>query len=256
MEAESNTDLDREKQLWTEAVGRCFHPIAANQGVATFSLQHISDQFFSLTQGFTYVNEDQTVTVDAQELQATDLTTVPQALRWFISRYGRHTPAALLHDALLARTNKGDPDRLKMWEAADRTFRNALEALEVPPIRRHLMWAAVTFGSRWRVGGLPTVGVVTWLLMLVAGTSVLVWAVLSRQWQTVAMALLAPLIGALLWGRQYVPGLIASYGGAFVALPTFVGTVSYALYWALEKVVINSSRHRRQTYEAIPDTGF
>lgn len=256
MQAESDSGLDKEKRLWTDAVGKCFHPFASDQGVATFSMQHISDQFFSLAEGFTYVNEGQTVTVDAGELRATDLTTVPQALRWFISRYGRHTPAALLHDALLARTNKGDPDRLKTWEAADRTFRNALEALEVPPIRRHLMWAAVTFGSRWRVGGLPTIGVVTWLALLVTGTAVFAWGALGGQWPTVAMAALAPLAGALLWGRQYVPGLIASYGGVFVAIPTLVGTVSYAIYWVLEKVVISSSGRRRRTYEAIPDTGF
>lgn len=246
-------ELGRETRAWSESVGACFHPLGQDQGSATFTLRQISDRYFSLADGFRFGGDD----IGPELLQATDLTSVPQVLRWFVSQYGRHTPAALLHDALLNRVSENDADRLKKWEAADLTFRRALEQLEIPTIRRYLMWAAVSLGSRLRIKGLlPTAGIVVWAFFFVAGTVALFWASFNGLWAVIVATLLGPWVGAGLWGRQYWAGVIAGYGAIFIAPPTVLGMISFWLYRVLEWLVSRLSRARRETHKELPYTGF
>lgn len=74
----------------------------------------------------------------------TDFASVPRVVAWLIPRYGRWTPAAILHDYLWSEARAGrfnKPD-------ADGIFNQALRELGVPFLRRWLMWTAV----RWAGG--------------------------------------------------------------------------------------------------------
>lgn len=85
----------------------------------------------------------------------TDFASVPRALIWFLPRYGSYTMAAILHDYLWkVWAAQGRMD----WEDADGIFQRALRELDVPFLRRWLMWAAVRWGAllqpRGRIGWL------------------------------------------------------------------------------------------------------
>lgn len=162
----------------------------------------------------------------------TDLASVPTALRWFVSSYDVHTPAALLHDRLIGPTNilgVSDAD-------ADRFFRFMLKALGVRFVRRWMMWTAIAFGTRWRNPRLRPL-LIVWLLAAVAGISTLVYGSLVQNWSLVIVAAIAPIPASLLWGRQYGAGLTAAATAVWVLPPTILGTVGFWIYWALEKAV-------------------
>src|SRR4029450_10564361 len=78
------------------------------------------------------------------EREGTDFASVPQIFVWFLPRYGRYTKAAILHDYLWrVAVPRGQIDRLQ----ADGIFRQAMRELEVPFLRRWIMWAAVRWGA-------------------------------------------------------------------------------------------------------------
>jgi hypothetical protein len=63
---------------------------------------------------------------------------------WFLPRYGRYTKAAILHDYLWRVVVPGGQlSRLQ----ADGIFRQAMRELNVPFLRRWIMWAAVRWGA-------------------------------------------------------------------------------------------------------------
>ena len=71
----------------------------------------------------------------------TDFASVPPRVRWFLPRYGRYTKAAILHDYLWRhrgrrRDRRGQPPR------RDGLFRRVMRELDVPFLRRWIMWAA------------------------------------------------------------------------------------------------------------------
>ena len=86
----------------------------------------------------------------------TDFASVPQALTWLVPRYGRYTKAAILHDHLWRECAAG---RFR-WADADGILRRAMRELDVPFLRRWLMWGAVrlagivtrSFSSLWTQG--------------------------------------------------------------------------------------------------------
>jgi len=83
----------------------------------------------------------------------TDFASVPRLVVWLLPRYGRWTPAAILHDYLwhLARS------RQLPKVDADAIFNRALRELKVPFLRRWLMWTAVRWAagpSSWLDGGI------------------------------------------------------------------------------------------------------
>lgn len=73
----------------------------------------------------------------------TDFASVPRFFVWFIPRYGRYTRAAILHDSLWDRARAGTME----WRDADGIFRRAMHELNVPFLRRWIMWAGVRWGS-------------------------------------------------------------------------------------------------------------
>jgi hypothetical protein len=72
----------------------------------------------------------------------TDFASVPRVAVWLIPRFGRFTPAAILHDWLV---NDGIRGGLISPVDADGVFRRVMRELGVPPVRRWLAWA----GVRW-----------------------------------------------------------------------------------------------------------
>lgn len=249
---------------WDRAVGACFRTLGPDGqpgDTARIVLEQVADRSFALHEGFRYRGPGRPdVEVAPGDLRGgrTDLTSVPQALTWFVGRYGRHTPAALLHDAMLHRAEQQAADDgvspLPGYEHADQVFREALACLQVPPLRRTTMWAAVSFGTRLRAGGLATAGVVTWLVAFAIGTAVLVAGIGDGDLALLAAALVAPLAGATLWGRQYRAGVVASYMAVFVAAPTLLGAATFLVYRAAEWVILRLPRTRPRSDE-IPYTG-
>jgi hypothetical protein len=73
----------------------------------------------------------------------TDFASVPQALTWLVPRYGRYTKAAILHDYLWGLCRQGQFN----WADADGLLRRAMRELDVPFLRRWLMWAAVRLAA-------------------------------------------------------------------------------------------------------------
>lgn len=74
----------------------------------------------------------------------TDFASVPRIFIWFLPRYGLYTKAAILHDYLWReRAKKGHLS----WRDADGMFRRAMRELEVPFLRRWIMWGAVRLVS-------------------------------------------------------------------------------------------------------------
>lgn len=76
---------------------------------------------------------------------ATDFASVPVLFQWLIPRSGKYTKAAVLHDFLwrtpIIGVSRGD---------ADNIFRRCLQELDVPLLRRWVMWAGVRLGSLWK----------------------------------------------------------------------------------------------------------
>lgn len=74
----------------------------------------------------------------------TDFASVPRPLIWFIPRYGKYTPAAILHDYLWrVKCASGEVS----WSDADGLFRRVLRELGVSFLRYWFMWAAVRLTS-------------------------------------------------------------------------------------------------------------
>jgi Protein of unknown function (DUF1353) len=74
----------------------------------------------------------------------TDFASVPRMFIWFLPRYGSYTKAAILHDHLW-RVEVRDESITR--READGIFRQAMRQLEVPFLRRWIMWAAVRWAS-------------------------------------------------------------------------------------------------------------
>lgn len=100
----------------------------------------------------------------------TDFATVPQILQWIVPRTGRYSPAAVVHDYLIATGIVSRRD-------ADGIFRRILRELGVGPVLRWLMWSAVRIGGGGfdpravgiAVAALPVVGPPTLLAALALG---------------------------------------------------------------------------------------
>jgi hypothetical protein len=69
----------------------------------------------------------------------TDFASIPSFFHFIVQPFGRHAPAAVMHDYLYAIGQK------KARRLADRLFLNAMKDAGVPALRRSLMYRMVRF---------------------------------------------------------------------------------------------------------------
>jgi hypothetical protein len=74
----------------------------------------------------------------------TDFASIPKAVQFLISPFGKHAEAAVIHDWLYTLGRKGD--RHGRW-VADVAFAKALKLLEVHWLKRQVMYWAVRLGG-------------------------------------------------------------------------------------------------------------
>jgi Protein of unknown function (DUF1353) len=110
-------------------------------------VEEINDLKWQLLKGISYRGN-----VDLFQVpigQETDFASVPRIFVWFLPRYGRYTKAAILHDYLW---NVQVPKGMSRLDA-DGLFRQAMRELEVPFLRRWIMWAAVRWAALFKRNG-------------------------------------------------------------------------------------------------------
>jgi len=208
---------------------------------ARIVLRQVGDDQFELAEPFSFTTADGTrkIAVTADLLGRTDLASVPTFLGWFARRHGRHTPAALLHDQLVTADPARLPVDLRMPRAeADLLFRDALVGSGVPLVKAWILWTGVTLGTRWGARPWGAAGIAAWLLAAVAGTALLGYGVATGRPLLVAVALLAPVPFAALWGRHYPAGLTAGYAFWFVLFGSLPAWLAYQAYRVAEWIVI------------------
>lgn len=112
------------------------------------TVQQVGEQTWKLCSELRYLGNQQDFCVPRDF--ETDFASVPRPLVWFLPRYGRYTKAAILHDYLWReRAAKGTLP----WRDADALFRRAMQELEVPFLRRWIMWVAVRWAALAKPGG-------------------------------------------------------------------------------------------------------
>lgn len=199
----------------------------------------------------------------------TDFASVPALFTWLVPRTGAHLPAALVHDGLVGgrdyllpgRPATDDPiDRV----TADAVFRRAMRDSYIGPIRRWLVWSAVTLGTIWHgseawtrarhlrylaaaggtlalvavlgvVATLDLLDVVAWLPWMGAGRPLLL-----ELAGGLAGAIVIPLLLAVAWGRFAVAGAIAGIALAVLLHVTVLLLAITGLY----RVAEWTARHR------------
>ncbi len=105
-------------------------------------VKQLDDEFWEVRKALDYQGNIERFTVPMEA--KTDFASVPRPLVWFLPRYGSYTKAAILHDHLWSQyAAKGRMD----WVDADGIFRRAMRELDVPFLRRWIMWAAVRWAA-------------------------------------------------------------------------------------------------------------
>lgn len=199
-------------------------------------VEQISDRTFRVhpDHGFTCTFTDgrEPVSVTSESLPTTDFASIPGFLSWFVSRHGRHTAAALVHDQMIERGIS-----YERRAAADDLFLELMDDLDVPPVRRGVMWAGVTAATRWTGGWGRRLLLVLWFACALAGMAGCVAGAVTGTWWLVVVALLAPVPAAALWGGRWRAGLIAGYALPPVVGPALAAALGYATYWVVEELV-------------------
>jgi hypothetical protein len=219
---------------------------------AVYALRRVGVGKYKLLERFRYIDS---ITMGTQFVVprdpddfVTDLASVPFFATWLVPRDGTHTPAALLHDALIQRNYDGgkvtDPQ-------ADRVFRNVMGELGVPLLRRWMMWAAVSLATMWR-GRWPQR---LWLVVtvLVTLTAILLTELYAagdavygdQSWRSEWMpeSLLGVelqwfiLVGLILAGPRLDVSLVATAALIAFAIPLLAAALWFALYFVVEVLV-------------------
>jgi hypothetical protein len=110
-------------------------------------VQQIDDKIWQLLKEIEYKGMRDSFQIPVG--QYTDFASVPRVFVWFLPRYGRYTKAAILHDYLWQVEVPKGMSRID----ADGLFRQAMRELEVPFLRRWIMWAAVRWASLFKRDG-------------------------------------------------------------------------------------------------------
>lgn len=124
---------------------------------AEFVLKRIpgKDGSYLLQNQFRYVHhtrEQWIIPAEAGQEFETDLASIPSLAGWLVPKDGRHTPAALVHDAMILGPGETHcyEGRVVAAEEADAIFRDGMQFLGVKFLRRWMIWAAVSLLSLWR----------------------------------------------------------------------------------------------------------
>jgi len=108
------------------------------------SVRQLDDRNWRVIDGLTYRGNVDEFVVPAG--MHTDFASVPRVVVWFLPRYGRYTRAAILHDYLWCYRVADGEERITRRDA-DGLFRRVMRELEVPFLRRWIMWAAVRWAA-------------------------------------------------------------------------------------------------------------
>ena len=106
------------------------------------TVRRIADEEWEVVEPLTYRGRRDAFVVPAGF--RTDFASVPRLAIWLFPRFGRYTPAAVLHDWL---TDVGITAGAVSARDADGLFRRVMRELGVPPVRRWLMWTGVRWGA-------------------------------------------------------------------------------------------------------------
>lgn len=191
-------------------------------------------------------------------LGETDLGSIPGAFGWFLSSYGTHTPAVLIHDRLIGWDS---PPENEKWtdQYADRYLRYMLKASGVSWLTRWLMWTAVAFRTRWvapQHSLRRRIGLILWGGAAAVGIGSAAVALIQFSWGTAAwIAISLPLPAALLWGKQAGAGLLAVVCGPLVLPPALAGVIGYSVYHAADRVATAFGRVFRSRRSAVATSG-
>jgi hypothetical protein len=117
---------------------------------AKVQVEQVDDQNWLVLQAFDYQGKDKLYVVPVG--QSTDFASVPRLFVWLLPRYGRWTKAAVLHDHLW-RDEVGTGPGKTAYIDADGIFRRAMRELDVPFLKRWIMWGAVRWGALFKSGG-------------------------------------------------------------------------------------------------------
>jgi hypothetical protein len=155
-------------------------------------VEQVDDENWKVREAFSYTGDEDTFTV--YDGMATDFASVPRVFVWLLPRYGRYTKAAIVPDLLWREyAVHGKID----WIDADGLFRLALRELEVPFLRRWMMWAAVRWAALVKPGGLKGWWRESWRVLLVSAVALPV--VLPPALLVLAALGVFFLLEALLW---------------------------------------------------------
>jgi hypothetical protein len=260
---------------------------ASLTGPAIYVLERAKDRSgrdlagtYLLKQRISYVSRDGhcwTVPADEGQEFCTDLASIPSFASWLVPKDGSHTPAALIHDAMVLdgdETPSYSPaDPVVEREEADRLFREGMQHLGVRLLRRWLMWTAVSIptffsppGHYWvrrlmlvplgifmiiGLFGVPDVldvpGAITfpdWIPGLRG--RILAWQLhgvdessfLVELCRFVLIAATGSVLYALLWvGSRWRFGLISGLGLSLLTVAMVIPFVTYLIYRALEELI-------------------
>jgi Protein of unknown function (DUF1353) len=234
VQATGRLAMEHRPWAWLTATGP-FSALNDPGRPASFVFEQISDDSFRIPErhGFQYnAVGGEAITVTRDTLPSTDFASIPRYMSWFVSRYGRHTPAVLVHDELVT-----DGMEFDARKRADRLFLQMMDDLEVPPVQSRVMWTAVTLATRFRGPRAVKAGTVLWAVLAAIGIGALVWGLVTLNPWLIVAALVAPAIAAVLWGDQRSAGLVAGYALPVIAVPALVSLGGYWIYWVIEKAV-------------------
>ncbi len=253
--------------------GRFYRPGTGDP--ARIILEQLEPSRYRLIEPFEYVDRlgvTYLVPLDVDaESNNTDLASIPPFLTWLVPKDGRHTPAAILHDALIGGVEGTDYQTSTAGQVsdahADYVFREAMRDLEVRWLRRWLMWAAVALrtasyrhaqaGPELRLLPVALTALATLILAVFAGlmaldvpdlgSTELSWLGARPWYSEIIRALGQILLGGLGFAcvlvivyrstRIFGAGLLGGLTIGFFGLPMIASLVGATGYLLLERLI-------------------
>ncbi|MFD4366265.1 DUF1353 domain-containing protein [Rhodococcus sp. NPDC058521] len=193
-------------------------------------LRVLDHRLFSLDDAFVYVHEDMVVDVPhcLPCTLRTDLASVPAPLRGLLTPYGRQLLPAVMHDDLSNQALKAGRSGMRLRRRADELFRLALLDEGVGRCRSLLFWVGVEVGRYWTftryLRFLLIAQHVLGMLCWVVGAP---WALMGGHPGYALALLIAPVVTAMLWRRDFPVALLGCVILPLVA-PTYLLTIATA----------------------------